>query len=163
MAVRMSEIKEALEEHLEANKEMLDLQAKKIEELSERLELIEADGDKPARTTGSVKEREQLDHVKVFCNWMRKPDDATRKMELENIEQHLSRKAESATIATPSSGGYAVPEVIMRDIEKFEKAPSPVRDLVKVVQISTPSSSSTFAVPRLVGVGNRLAHCYCHV
>ena len=37
-------------------------------------------------------------------------------------------------VATPASGGYALPEVVLRDIERFEKMFSPVRDLVKVVR-----------------------------
>ena len=60
----------------------------------------------------------------------------------------MERKAGSTIIATPSAGGYAVPEVILREIERFEKKFSPVRDLVKVVQTA---SGDTKALVNLRG------------
>lgn len=143
MTARITDVKDAIEELGSAHEAfrasyqtaVQDIRTKQCE-IEARLEEIETGNCRPGRTSLG-NEREQQDHVKAFTAWMRKPDDATRKTALENIEEHLSRKAGSATIATPSSGGYAVPEVIMRDIERFEKALSPVRDLVKVVQISS--------------------------
>ena len=41
------------------------------------------------------------------------------------------------TIGTPAAGGYAVPEEIAREIEKLERKFSPVRSLVKVVQVGS--------------------------
>jgi HK97 family phage major capsid protein len=47
----------------------------------------------------------------------------------------LMRK--DVTIGSPAGGGYAVPEVIAREIERIELLYSPVRRLVKVVQVGT--------------------------
>ena len=41
------------------------------------------------------------------------------------------------TIGTPAAGGYAVPEEIAREIEELERKFSPVRSLVKVVQVGS--------------------------
>jgi HK97 family phage major capsid protein len=41
------------------------------------------------------------------------------------------------TIGTPAAGGYAVPEEILRDIERLELKFSPVRRLVRVQPVST--------------------------
>jgi HK97 family phage major capsid protein len=47
----------------------------------------------------------------------------------------LMRK--EVTIGSPAGGGYAVPEVIAREIERLELLYSPVRRLVKVVSVGT--------------------------
>ena len=144
MTARITDVKDAIEELGSAHEAfrasyqtaVQDIRTKQCE-IEARLEEIETGNCRPGRTSLG-NEREQQDHVKAFTAWMRKPDDATRKTALENIEEHLSRKAEVRPRSPRHrSGGYAVPEVIMRDIERFEKALSPVRDLVKVVQISS--------------------------
>ena len=113
------EIAGAITDMTEANEIYRDRMEKRIGEIAERVEEIETNGGKPGLTHGSVKESEQRDHVKLFCNWMRRPDDVGRKQALENIEQHLATKA--ATIATPSSGGYAVPEVLLRKSRNLKR------------------------------------------
>src|SRR5262249_12501427 len=66
------------------------------------------------------------------------PHDATTKTELENCERHIERKAgQSQVSSSVAAGGYAIPEEILRDIERHELKISPVRSLVRVVQTGT--------------------------
>jgi HK97 family phage major capsid protein len=57
-------------------------------------------------------------------------------MKLIDMELKM-REQKDVTIGSDAGGGYAVPEQISRDIGVLEKKYSPVRDLVRVVQIGT--------------------------
>src|SRR5690242_16762534 len=104
-------------------------------ELLKRLEDLEAKASRPGRTGFSSAERLKEDHVKAFCDFLKKPTDGARKQMLENIEQELHRK--DMLIGTPASGGYLVPEELGRQIERLEHKFSPVRDLVSVINVSS--------------------------
>lgn len=56
--------------------------------------------------------------------------------QLKQHEKNMLQE-KSVTIATGAAGGFAVPEVIARDIEKLERKLSPVRDLVSVIPVGT--------------------------
>ena len=104
-------------------------------EIVDRLEQLEARASGPGKIAGN---REQDEHVRLFLKWFSRPHDATARQELENVQSHLSRK--DASIAVPSSGGYAVPEQIASDIERFELKFSPIRDLVQVAKSARQTS-----------------------
>ena len=117
-----------------------DVQNERYGKLEERLEEIDAKGSRPGKTApgeGTVAEREEKEHTRIFLDWCRKSKDVTRTQELENIQTHIEKKAGSVVIGTPSSGGVVVPEEIRRDIERLELKLSPVRDLVNVIQVGT--------------------------
>jgi HK97 family phage major capsid protein len=101
----------------------------------ERIEALEARASNPKKTAADVLNDEYKD---AFIGWMRSKGQNAN---LEQKMQELSRKAatehKAITIGTPSAGGYAVPEEIAREIERMELLFSPVRRLVKVVQVGT--------------------------
>ena len=132
LAESIGNIGTALETFQQKNAVALqEVQTKQLE-LQDRLEDIEARASSPGAVRRS---NEAEEHKKLFLDWVRKPDSAGAKTALENIEKHLQSK--SVLIATPSAGGFAVPELLLRDIEKFELAQSPVRRLVRVEQIGS--------------------------
>jgi HK97 family phage major capsid protein len=54
--------------------------------------------------------------------------------ELGNFERH-ARKAMS--VGSHADGGFAVPSIWLREVERFEKKFSPVRSLVRVIQVDS--------------------------
>lgn len=103
----------------------------------ERIEALEARASNPKKTAVDVIKDE---YAGLFENWIRaKGMDASLEGKMQDLgrkaEQQLGRKA--VTIGSPAGGGYAVPEQIAREIERLELKFSPVRSLVKVVQVGT--------------------------
>jgi HK97 family phage major capsid protein len=103
-----------------------------FKDLTDRVEKIEAGASSPGRTAQT---REGVEHTKLFVDWIRKPSDSHTMNALGDFEAH----AKDVTIGTGSAGGFAVPTEIGKQIERLELKFSPVRRLVKVVQVSTPS------------------------
>jgi len=97
--------------------------------MRERLEELEVRASNPKKT---VQDKVKDDYKDAFCNWIR------NKGQSPNDEQKLHElMKKDVTIGTGAGGGFAVPEQIARDIELMEKKFSPVRNLVKVVQVGT--------------------------
>lgn len=71
---------------------------------------------------------EQKEHQDAFLTFMRSPEDESAKATL----QELQKKAVDTT--TDAGGGYAVPEVIARVIQRNLLEIQPLRDIVHVVQ-----------------------------
>lgn len=115
-------------------KEGLDRVARFNDEQKARLEQLEARLGQPGVT--KVQDAEQK-HADAFEKALRG--------QFGNVDANTAAKdaersvleAKAVTIASPAGGGYAVPEVIARDIEKLERKLSPVRDLVKVRPVGT--------------------------
>lgn len=100
----------------------MKLQRERIEELESR-----------QKTPGKTAEQKARDEYKgTFIDWMRHKGQSPLH---EQKLQDLAKK--DITIGSPAGGGYGVPEEISREIERLEKKFSPVRDLVKVVQVGT--------------------------
>lgn len=95
----------------------------------DRLEELEARSSM-LRKPGTSKAAD--DYMKAFEGWIRAKGNSP---EHEAKMSELMRK--DVTIGTPAGGGYAVPEVIAREIERLELLYSPVRRLVKVVRVGT--------------------------
>ena len=97
---------------------------------------METNGTKPGLTHEKGETAMHREHMKRFDAWLRHPHDGAARESLGDFETH-ERKALSDGVH--ASGGYAVPEIIGREIERLEKKFSPVRNLVKVVQAGSPS------------------------
>jgi predicted phage gp36 major capsid-like protein len=93
-----------------------------VADLRDRVENMEARGEMVgggARLPNGVT-REMVEHKELCVAWIRNHRDHDANQKLTNIQNHLvSRKAVS--IGTPTGGGYAVPELIARDINRLEK------------------------------------------
>lgn len=109
---------------------------KRFDELTERLELIEAKDGRPrgaaANDNSTPDERE---HKEKFIGWIRKPRDHQAKNILAEAESEIQKKAVS--IGTDSAGGYAVPTLIAKEIERRVTTQNPFRALVEVVQVGS--------------------------
>lgn len=118
-------------------KKFTDLKSEIMVEMEyqrERIEELESRNKSPGKT---AEEKLKDEYASIFENWIRSKGQSPND---EQKLQELSRKAremKAVTIGTPAAGGYAVPEQIAMEIERLEKKFSPVRDLVKVVQVGT--------------------------
>lgn len=110
----------------------------RLAELQDRVETIEADGKMAGASIGVPgSTRDQVEHKQRFVNWLRDPHGHAKQRELVEAESEISKKA--VTIGTASSGGYAVPELIEREVERRVRVQNPFRQLVKVVNVGTSS------------------------
>jgi HK97 family phage major capsid protein len=119
----------------------------RFEEMIDRIEELEARKSAPGKT---LNERDGDVHMKLFRDWVFKPQDSQRKQALGEFQDKLIQQ-KYINIGTGADGAFAVPEVIARDIEKAEIKASPVRNLVKVMR----SSSGDFK--HLMGIGGAAA------
>jgi HK97 family phage major capsid protein len=100
----------------------------------ERLEELEARASSPGKTAS---QKRQGEHTDIFRKWMRsRGPDPMLEHRLHEIERNMY-EAKDISIGTGAAGGFAVPEEIAREIGLLEKKMSPVRGLVKVVQVGT--------------------------
>ena len=110
---------------------------REMEFQKDRIEALEARASNPKKTAA---DRLNDEYNETFVGWVRAKGQNAH---LEAKLGDLSRKAaagvdgKAITIGTPAAGGFAVPENISRDIERLELKLSPVRRLVKVVQVGT--------------------------
>lgn len=101
----------------------------------ERIEALEARQSNPKKTAADLLKDE---HGQAFEGWIRsKGQDAGLESKMNQLERKARSEFKDITIGTPSAGGYAVPEQIGREIERLEQLFSPVRSLVKTVQVGT--------------------------
>ena len=141
MTMRNTDFKELVEDSIEGVKQFQakydvrhsELQAES-DELRSRVEAIEAKQSNPSLSTYSGETREQHEHKKLFESWVRKPHDSERNRKLSEFEANSTK---AASIGSAAGGGYAVPELLLSEIERFERKFSPMRDLVRVINISS--------------------------
>jgi len=108
---------------------------REIEFQRNRLELLEARASNPKKTATDVLNDE---YKSAFNGWIRsKGQDYGYAQKMDSLAAKARLEHKDITIGTPSAGGYAVPEEISRTIEQLELKFSPVRRLVKVVQVGT--------------------------
>lgn len=112
---KFGEMKKTLETEMALNRE-------RLEELESR-----------AKTPGKTQHEKAAAEYKEKCiEWIRHKGNSPM---IETQLHDLMRK--DVTIASASGGGYAVPEEISREIGLLQLKYSPVRKLIRVVQVGT--------------------------
>lgn len=74
---------------------------------------------------------EQKAHADAFTNWLRKPQDPERKAAL------IAVQTKAASGLSDAAGGFAVPEVLSRQLETRVRDANPWRGLVRVIGASS--------------------------
>jgi len=95
-------------------------------EIMRRLEQLELKGDMPSNPAGHARSDE---HMKAFTDFLRNPKSPRARGELEEVQKAIS-------IGSSADGGYAVPEILSREIAKRLVDLSPLRSLCRVVSVS---------------------------
>lgn len=105
--------------------------------LRDRIEVLEALGDRPRGSSHETPE--SRDHKQFFADWLRAPADGNTKRRLDEIQHRLVEKGEikAVLIGSNAAGGYALPKEIETAIEKKVNALNPFRSLVRVLPCST--------------------------
>lgn len=98
-----------------------------------RLDEMEIKLNRPGRVSGALSEQEQ-EHKSAFLTYMRKGAMSGAQDKLYDLQQ----KAVDVRVATPASGGFALPKVISDNITKMILDISPIREISRVVQVGTP-------------------------
>lgn len=128
------EIKSAIEEQGKAFEAFKQAHDKRLDEFQDSLEELQSRGSSPGRTSSARVERE---HLELFTKWIRKPTDHQTISMLSEFQAKLEGK--DVTIGSGAGGGFGVPAEIAREIERLELKLSPVRRLVRILQVSTQS------------------------
>lgn len=136
---------EAKDKELEAKLSRIETDVKTFTDLKKQLEVeqqlqrdrieeLESRGKTPGKTAAEKRSSEYKD---AFLAAIRnKFESPAQTQQLTDMMKKMI-EAKDITIGTGSAGGFAVPEEISREIERLELKFSPVRRLVKVVQVGT--------------------------
>jgi HK97 family phage major capsid protein len=136
LKTEVGDLSKAVKVDLKAAKQQIGELKLQNGDLVNRIESLEARQGQPTMATGSqLNSKEAEEHKAAFCDWIRRPSDGGAQRKLEDVAGMLSTK--DVTIGTAASGGYAVPEIIGRDIDKFVSLANPLRSLAKVVQVGS--------------------------
>ncbi len=135
----MSQITESLNRINDGVDAMRASHDKETAELKSRIEILEANGDRPLGVAGSGdrtnESHAQKEYRTEFLSWLRKPHDTLYKSRLTQASHDLSKK--DVTIGTTTAGGFALPEQISTQIENRVRQLNPFRKLVNVQQCGT--------------------------
>jgi HK97 family phage major capsid protein len=133
-----------------------------LAEVKKRLEAAETRAARPggagSRDGADAETVEQRNYRKLFLRWVRNPLDAGRQMELRAAQKALEAKANAldgddfetravqTVTSTGSAGGFALPEVIEREIARLSVDISPIRQIATVRMVGSPDYKELFDV-----------------
>jgi HK97 family phage major capsid protein len=142
---------------LDAKLAKMDSHIDGLNEAKSRLEKMEAKLARPG-VLGSSREdgesREATEYRHAFVDWMRSPSDherqqrctqAAKALEAKSREGRETRSTQTVT-STGSAGGFALPEVIERQIARLSVDISPIRRLATVRTVGTTDYKELFDV-----------------
>jgi HK97 family phage major capsid protein len=132
-----------------------------LEEVKSRLEKAETKLARPGSMNGKDGERHspEADAYKgAFLHWVRNPNDPERRMALQQRAKALqtvemkggddgfeTRAAQTVT-SSGSAGGFALPEIIERQIQRLSVDISPIRQISTVRTVGSPDYKELFDV-----------------
>ena len=108
---------------------------KQFASLTERIEAIEAHGERPRGPSDDGGTADEREHKKKFLDWVRRPREHQQKRILAEAQAEMEKK--SVSIGSDPGGGYAVPTLIAQNIERRVTAQNPFRQLVEVVTVGS--------------------------
>lgn len=133
-----------------------------------RLEKIELRMARPGAMTGSDREQresaEEIAHRAAFTSWLRAPGDVDRRAALQRAERELRKaqrnsdlnraldeddreaRASATATTTGAAGGFALPEVIERQIARLSVDISPIRQIATVRTVGSTDYKELFDV-----------------
>lgn len=156
------EFKKVNDSRIEAIKEgkaTADLEAKlqKIEgdidglsDAKSRLEKMELKMARPGAFDAGKQDGEtqaEAEYRRAFVGWIRKPQDYEAQAKAMGALKSLeSTKAAATVTSTGSAGGFALPEMIERQIARLSVDISPIRQIATVRTVGTPDYKELFDV-----------------
>lgn len=171
-----TEYKRVNDEKIEAIKKGLptgDLDAKlarmdehmgQLEEQKSRLEKMETKLSRPGATETKGRQdgesKEAVEYRQAFMGWLRNPSDIRCTQELQARHRELKKanaaalggddgwetRASQTVTSTGSAGGFALPEIIERQIARLSVDMSPIRQIATVRTVGSPDYKELFDI-----------------
>jgi HK97 family phage major capsid protein len=160
--LRLAEIakKGAADPLVDAKLANLDAAITALEDIKSRLERAETKLARPgALANGDQKDSpEAVAYKGAFLQWMRNPADPERRMALQQRAKALQaveskafggddgfeQRATQTVTSTGSAGGFALPEIIERQIARLSVDISPIRQIATVRTVGSPDYKELF-------------------
>jgi len=156
-AVKSGKSTEAFEAKLAKMDEVID----SLNEAKTRLEKVETKLARPGAGAADRKEdesKEAAEYRGAFLSWVRNPSDPERRTALQQRAKALraieskadddgfeTRSTQTVT-STGSAGGFALPEIIERQIARLSVDISPIRSIATVRTVGSPDYKELFDI-----------------
>lgn len=144
---------------LDAKLAKMDAHIDALNEAKSRLEKVETKLARPGAFGGSEKgdgeSQEDAEYRSAFVSWMRSPGDHERQQKVSQAAKALEAKRQADTretrstqvvTSTGAAGGFALPEVIERQIARLGVDISPMRGLATVRTVGSTDYKELFDV-----------------
>lgn len=146
---------------LEAKLAKMDDALNALSEAKTRIEKIEGKLARPGALGGREQlqgeTREAAEYRHAFVNWVRNPGDPERRMALQQkgkalktvetrADDDMETRAAQTVTSTGSAGGFALPEIIERQIQRLSVDISPIRQIATVRTVGSPDYKELFDV-----------------
>lgn len=138
----------------------MDAALDQLAELKKQVEQVETRAARPGGAgsrDGVAEAPEARTYRNLFLRWVRNPADARAQIELRNARKALEAKAGAdddgfetravqTVTSTGSAGGFALPEIIERQIARLSVDISPIRQIATVRTVGSPDYKELFDV-----------------
>ena len=144
-------------EAFDAKLAKIDAHIDSLGEMKSKLEKMETKLARPGALDGGHQEgesKEAVEYRHAFLDWMRAPADHERQQKAAAAAKQLESKsrdgretrATQAVTSTGSAGGFALPEIIERQIARLSVDISPIRQIATVRTVGSPDYKELFDV-----------------
>jgi HK97 family phage major capsid protein len=134
----------------------IDTHIEALGEMKSKLEKMETKLARPGFDAGKQdgESREDVEYRHAFLDWMRAPGDherqqkaaaAAKQLEAKSRDGRETRATQTVT-STGSAGGFALPEIIERQIARLSVDISPIRQIATVRTVGSPDYKELFDV-----------------
>lgn len=135
----------------------IDNHIESLGEMKTKLEKMETKLARPGFDAGKQdgESREDVEYRHAFLDWMRAPNDherqqkaavAARQLEAKSRNDGRETRAAQTITSTGSAGGFALPEIIERQIARLSVDISPIRQISTVRTVGSPDYKELFDV-----------------
>lgn len=144
-------------EALDAKLAKIDEHIDGLNEVKSKMEKMETKLSRPGAMDGGRQDgesKEAVEYRHAFLDWMRSPADherqqkaaaAAKQLEAKNRDGRETRATQTVT-STGSAGGFALPEIIERQIARLSVDISPIRSIATVRTVGSPDYKELFDI-----------------
>lgn len=125
----------------------------KLEEQKSELEKLQTKFSRPGNFDSKKRiddeSNEQAEYRAAFMSWVRNPSDPERRTALQHRSKMLAdveHRAAQTVTSTGSAGGFALPEIIERQIARLSVDISPIRQLATVRTVGSSDYKELFDI-----------------
>lgn len=145
-------------EAMDAKLAKIDAHIDGLGEVKSKLEKMETKLSRPGAMDGGRQDgesKEAVEYRHAFLDWMRAPNDherqqkaavAAKQLEAKSRNDGRETRATQTVTSTGSAGGFALPEIIERQIARLSVDISPIRQIATVRTVGSPDYKELFDV-----------------